>query len=456
MWEVSGIEIKSIPIEQINPASYNPRKDLQPDDPEYQKLKQSLDKFGYVEPLVWNRRTGNLVGGHQRLKVLQEQGITEVECSVVDLDEAREKTLNVALNKISGEWDFEKLADLLEDIQLTGLDVELTGFDPTEIDELTEQFLNPEELKEDNFDVDEAVEEIEEPVTQPGDVWQLGRHRLLCGDATKLEDVQRLMGDQLADMVFTDPPYNVDYTGSTKRKLKIQNDNMDSERFYAFLHDTFANMNAVTRAGGGIYICHADSEGINFRSAMINTGWELKQCLIWVKNAFVLGRQDYQWMHEPILYGWKAGAKHQWFGDRKQTTVIDDLVPLTVHQEGDGTVLSFTDGEKTVMVKVPSFEVIYSGEEENATVWRYEKPVRNADHPTMKPVGIPAKAIQNSSPQEGIVLDLFSGSGSTLIAAEQTGRACYGMELDPVYCDVIIRRWEEWTGKKAVKEGGEA
>ena len=397
------MRIERIPIDRLIPADYNPRKDLQPGDPEYEKLKRSIEEFGFVEPLVWNKRTGRLVGGHQRLKVLKAKGIKEVEVSVVDLPENKEKALNIALNKIEGDWDFPKLKDVLEEIDTGEFDIEITGFDTEEIERLMTQFAedNPEE---DDFDVEKAIEEIEEPITKPGDIWVLGRHRILCGDATSLDDVKRLMQGQMADMVFTDPPYNVDYTGKTKDALKIQNDKMANDQFRQFLYDAFSNALAVTNEGCAIYICHADSEGYNFRGAMVDAGWLLKQCIIWVKNTIVMGRQDYQWQHEPILYGWKPGGKHKWFSDRKQSTV-----------------------------------------------WQFDKPTRSADHPTMKPIGIPARAMKNSCKPKGLVLDLFLGSGSTLLAAEQTGRACYGTELDPVYCDVIVRRWEEFTGQKAAK-----
>lgn len=405
------MKIVRIPIEMINPAPYNPRIDLKPGDEEYEKLKRSIEEFGYVEPLVWNRRTGNLVGGHQRFKILvNEKGYTEVDVSEVDLDETREKALNIALNKISGDWEATKLAELLQELQASDeIDLELTGFSEEEFDELLEQLdieleqdVEYEEVEDDEFDVESELENIEEPVTQCGDIWILGNHRLLCGDSTNLEEVQRLMDGKRAAMVFTDPPYNVDYTGKTKDALKIQNDHMDNETFYKFLHDAFSVMYEVTEEGGPIYICHADSEGLNFRKAMIDSGWLLKQCIIWVKNSIVLGRQDYHWQHEPILYGWKPGAAHKWAGDRKQSTV-----------------------------------------------WEFDKPQRNAEHPTMKPIPIPAKAIQNSSYKGEIVFDPFGGSGSTLIAAEKTGRVCYTVELDPKYCDVIVKRYEELTGNKA-------
>jgi DNA modification methylase len=453
--EVLKLEIQKVSVDKINPAQYNPRKDLQPGDPEYEKLKRSIHEFGYVEPLIWNQRTGNLVGGHQRYKILLERDIQEVECSVVDLDENREKALNIALNKISGDWDLPRLKDLLEEIDTSDLDVELTGFDVDEIDDLMASVLESKEVQEDNFDVDAAIEEVDESITQPGDIWILGKHRLICGDATIFSDAEKLMEGQLADMVFTDPPYNVNYEGGTKKKLKIKNDNMKSEDFYHFLYDAFANYYAVTKAGGPIYVCHADSEGISFRSALLETGWDLKQCLIWVKHQLILGRQDYQWKHEPILYGWKPGAAHSWHGDRKQSTSIEDVAPLTIQKDKGKTYLTFTTNEKTVMLEVPKFKIIHASSEDNSTVWRFDKPTRNGDHPTMKPISLCAKAVRNSSPVNGLVLDFFGGSGSTLMACEQLGRRCYTMELDPIYCDVIVRRWEEFTGKKAVRQHGQ-
>lgn len=388
-------------LEELNPAHYNPRKDLKPGDPEYEKLKKSIIEFDYIDPIVWNERTGRVVGGHQRLKILRELGHEQIEVSVVDLPEEKEKALNLALNKTGGDWDLPKLKDLLVELDVDLSDIEITGFDENELEELISQFRDPIDVAEDDFDVEEEVSKIDEPITKPGDIWQLGRHRLMCGDATVRSDVDKLMAGKLAHMVFTDPPYNVDYSGKTKDALKIKNDKMGDDEFYKFLFDAFANMFAFTAQGRAVYICHADSEGLNFRRALIESGWLLKQCIIWAKNSIVMGRQDYHWQHEPILYGWKPGASHQWFGGRKE-----------------------------------------------ATVWNFNKPLRNAEHPTIKPVGIPARAIQNSSKENEIILDLFGGSGSTLIAAEQIERIAYLMELDPVYCDVIVKRWEQSTGQK--------
>lgn len=440
------IETKS--IDDLIPAPYNPRKDLKPGDPEYEKLKKSITEFDYIDPVIWNERTGRVVGGHQRLKILREMGHKDIAVSVVDLPEDKEKALNLALNKTGGDWDLPSLKDLLEELDTGDFDIEITGFDIGEIKELATQFDVDGDIVE-----DEPPEPPEVPITKPGDLWLLGRHRLLCGDATIFSDTERLTGGKMADMVFTDPPYNVDYEGKTKDSLKIKNDKMKDDKFYQFLHDCFVNMFAVTIPGGGIYICHADSEGINFRTAMVNAGWLCKQCIIWAKNSIVMGRQDYHWKHEPILYGWKPGAAHKWCADRKQSTLIDDYAGVVVHEDNGETFITFTEGLKQLTIKVPSYEVVRVGDDADTTVWRIEKPLRNGEHPTMKPVSIPARAIKNSCKGDGIVLDLFGGSGSTLIAAEQTGRVCYTMELDPKYCDVIVYRWENLTGQKAVLGG---
>lgn len=448
---VMNLRVENKKITDLKPAPYNPRLDLQPGDPDYEKLKRSIQEFGLVEPIVFNERTGYVVGGHQRLKVLQDLGWSEVPVSVVDLDPEKEKALNVALNKIEGDWDNFKLKELLEELDTGAFDITITGFDEEEIEDLMTQFYVEEEteVKEDNFDPDKAAEEVQEPVTKPGDVWLLGRHRLMCGDSTNIDDVLRLMGGKQADMIFTDPPYNVDYEGSNGKKIK--NDNMEDSAFYQFLYDAFVAMYTVLKEGGPIYVCHADSEGLNFRKAFKDAGFLMKQCLIWVKNSLVLGRQDYHWKHEPILYGWKPGAAHAWYGGRKQDTVVEEDVDLVIQKEGDHFVLSFSNGIKSVMVKVPSYEIVFSGDDSDSTTWRIEKPKKNADHPTMKPIALCARAIQNSSKPGELVLDPFGGSGSTLIACEQTGRTCFTMEFDPIYCDVILRRFEEFTGQKPVK-----
>lgn len=395
------MNIQKISIEKLKPAEYNPRKDLKPEDEEYQKIKKSLVEFGYVAPVIVNADM-TVIGGHQRLKVLKELGYTEIECNIVDLDKDKEKALNIALNKITGEWDNAKLEELLAELKETDIDMDMTGFSFDEVDNMLKDITGS---KEDDFDVDQALNEIEEPTSKPGDVWILGRHRLMCGNSTQKEEVMRLMNKQEADMLLTDPPYNVDYVGKTSEALKIENDNMNETEFYNFLIDAFRNMFESVKYGGSIYVFHADTEGLNFRNVFKAVGFKLAQCLVWVKNTFVMGRQDYQWRHEPILYGWKEGAGHYFVDNRKQSTVLE-----------------------------------------------FDKPSRNAEHPTMKPIDLLVYLIKNSSKENDIILDLFGGSGSTLIAAEQIQRTCYTMELDPKYCDVIIRRWENLTGQKAILE----
>lgn len=395
------MNIQKINIEKLKAAEYNPRKDLKPEDEEYQKIKKSILEFGYVAPIIVNSDM-TVIGGHQRLKVLKELGYTEIECNIVDLDKTKEKALNIALNKISGEWDNAKLEELLAELKNEDIDMDITGFSFDEVDNILKDITGS---KEDDFDIDQALSEIDEPVTKPGDIWILGKNRLMCGDSTVKENVDKLMNDKLADFILTDPPYNVDYEGKTVDALKIENDNMSETEFYNFLLDAFRNMFEKIKYGGSIYVFHADTEGLNFRNAFKSVGFKLAQCLVWVKNTFVMGRQDYQWRHEPILYGWKEGAGHYFIDDRKQSTVLE-----------------------------------------------FDKPTRNAEHPTMKPIDLLVYLIKNSSKENDLILDLFGGSGSTLIAAEQVKRCCYTMELDPKYCDVIVKRWELLTGEKAILE----
>jgi DNA modification methylase len=378
---------------ELLPADYNPRKDLRPGDPEYDKLKRSIEQFGYVEPVIWNKVTGCVVGGHQRLKVLIDMGITEVECVVVEMDVEKEKALNIALNKISGEWDKEKLALLIADLQGADFDVSLTGFDPAELDDLFKDSIK-DGIHDDDFDVEAELKEP--PITKLGDLWTLGRHRLICGDSTKKDTFDLLMAGVKANLVITDPPYNVNYEGSAG---KIKNDNMGNDAFYNFLLDAFTNTEAVMASDASIYVFHADTEGLNFRRAFVDAGFYLSGCCIWKKQSLVLGRSPYQWQHEPVLYGWKKTGKHQWYTGRKETTI-----------------------------------------------WEFDKPKKNGDHPTMKPVPLLAYPIMNSSMSNTLVLDPFGGSGSTLIACEQSDRSCFTIELDEKFCDVIVKRYIEQVG----------
>lgn len=378
-------------ITDLIPADYNPRKDLKPGDPDYEKLKRSMHEFGYVDPIIWNQQTGHVVGGHQRLKILQDEDIKEAECVVVNLNEDKEKALNVALNKISGDWDKDKLALLMTDLQASDLDVSLTGFDENEISDLLGTADN---THDDDFDVDS---ELNKPTfSKPGDLWYLGKHTLLCGDATKTESYQKLLGDHKVNLVLTDPPYNVDYSSKAG---KIKNDHQTDDKFYQFLLAAFQNTNQAMANDASIYVFHADTEGLNFRRAFQDAGFYLSGCCIWKKQSLVLGRSPYQWQHEPVLYGWKKDGKHEWYTGRKESTI-----------------------------------------------WEFDRPKQSKEHPTMKPIPLLAYPIMNSTMSNCTVLDPFGGSGSTLIACEQTNRICYMMELDPKYCDVIVQRYIEQVG----------
>lgn len=390
---MSAMEWRTIPVGELKPAAYNPRKKLKAGDKEYEKIKNSIQEFGYVEPIICNYDM-TVIGGHQRLTVLKDLGYTEVQCVVVRIeDENKVKALNVALNKITGAWDEQLLADLLVDLKTQDFNTDFTGFEAPEIEQLFSKVHN-KEIKEDDFDVDE---ELKKPtMSKQGDVWLLGRHRFICGDSTKPETYDTLMDGQLANMVLTDPPYNVNVEETAG---KIKNDNMADEDFYKFLFAAFVCMEQNMAQDASIYVFHADTQGLNFRKAFHDAGFYLSGCCIWKKNALVLGRSPYQWRHEPCLFGWKLGGKHQWYSDRKQTTV-----------------------------------------------WEYDRPKASKDHPTMKPVALMAYPIQNSCMSNCIVLDPFLGSGSTLIACEETNRICYGIELDEKFADVIVKRYIEAKG----------
>lgn len=399
--------IQNLPISKLTPATYNPRKELKPGDAEFEKLTRSLSEFGYVEPVIWNKTTGNVVGGHQRLTALKHLGHTEVDCVVVELDEVREKALNVALNKISGDWDEAKLALVIADLDVADFDAELTGFDEAEIASLIGS-LDETEIQDDKFDLTAALEAA--AFAKRGDIWTLGRHRLVCGDATDATDVANLMDGKLANLVLTDPPYNVAFESNSG--LSIKNDKMADESFAKFLTDAFTLMAEHCEKGASAYIFHADTEGLNFRTAFKAAGFYLSGTCIWVKDSLVLGRSPYQWQHEPVLFGWLKGGKHAWYADRKQTTI-----------------------------------------------WNFAKPKKNSDHPTSKPLDLLGYPISNSTQANAIVLDTFAGSGSTLMACEALGRIAYCMELDEKYASVILRRYAEHTGDaagiKCIRDGKE-
>lgn len=435
-------------LTELRAAEYNPRKTLTPEDSEYQKIKRSIEEFGYVDPIIINE-DGTIIGGHQRTNVLKDLGYEEVDVVVVDLDKQKEKALNIALNKITGEWDELKLKDLLLDLDLGDYDITFTGFEQKDLTELVDSLAVEPETTDDEFDEEEALEQISEPVTRLGDVWILGRHRLMCGDSTSQEDVAMLMNREMADLIVTDPPYNVNYgdkaemldtylPGKGHRNTShIKNDNMDNVSFYQFMLQIYQSAYEAMREGAAIYVFHAESTGHIFRQAFLDAGLKLAQCLIWEKNNFVLGRQDYQWRHEPCLYGWKEGAAHYFINDRTQDTVIleDDI--------------DFEAMKKSELVAY--LEELRRKYKDRTSVIYENKPTRNDIHPTMKPLALMGKFITNSSKSGWNVLDLFGGSGSTLMAAEQLGRNAYLMELDEKFCDVIVKRWEDYTGQSAVR-----
>lgn len=378
------------PIDELIPYANNPRHN---DDAVF-AVANSISQFGFKVPVVVDRENV-IVCGHTRYKAAQKLGLKTVPCIIADdLTPDQINAFRLADNKTAelADWDMSKLEEELEGLA-NDFDMEDFGF--KELETLDE----PSEIADDDFD--DAPPE--DPKAKRGDLYQLGEHRLLCGDATDQNDVERLMGGDKADLYLTDPPYNVAYVGKTKDALTIQNDKMADGDFRQFLVDAFSAADAVMKQGAAFYIWHADSEGFNFRGACNDIGWKVRQCLIWNKNSMILGRQDYQWKHEPCLYGWKDGASHNWYSDRSQTTVID-----------------------------------------------MDKPSRSADHPTMKPVPLFAYQIQCSTKPGDIVYDSFGGSGTTLIACEQLQRKAMIMELDPRYVDVIIKRWETLTGKSAV------
>lgn len=427
------MQIKLVNLNAIKPYEKNPRNNEAAID----KVASSIKEFGFKQPIVVDA-AGIIIAGHTRFKAAQRLRLSEVPVLYADdLTPNQIKAYRLADNKTSefAEWDAELLSAELNDLLISGFDMEPYGF------------VAKPEASEDDFDVDAELPEI--PETKRGDIYALGEHRLMCGDATVISDVDRLMAGKLADMVFTDPPYNVDYEGGTG--LKIKNDSMSDEKFYSFLYDSFVSMYASLKTGGAVYVCHADSEGLNFRRAFKESGLLLKQCIIWVKNTFVMGRQDHHWQHEPILYGWKPGGSHKWYGGRKQSTVIESEDGVFVNKLKDGFQLTFNNGVQKVVIKVPEYETLEAHSDEITTTWNIDKPMKNGEHPTMKPIKLCARAIENSTQAGEIVEDFFGGSGSTLMACEQLGRSCYTMELDERYCDVIIKRYEQYTGKKAVK-----
>lgn len=394
-------DMELVPIEKLVPYVNNARMH---NASQIMKLRSSLREFGFINPVIIDRDY-NIIAGHGRVMAAREEKIDKVPCVFVDyLTEAQKKAYILADNRMAMDagWDEQLLKVEIESLQAENFDVSLTGFDEKELSDL---FDSEKDAKDDNFDVDK---ELQKPtVTRAGDVWLLGAHKLICGDSTKEETYKTLMGEQKANLVVTDPPYNVNYQGSAG---KIKNDNLKNEQFYSFLLAAFTCMEKAMADDASIYVFHADTEGLNFRKAFSDAGFYLSGTCIWKKQSLVLGRSPYQWQHEPCLFGWKKNGRHQWYSDRKQTTI-----------------------------------------------WEFDKPKKNGDHPTMKPIPLIAYPIRNSSMTNCIVLDPFGGSGSTLIACEQTGRICRTIELDEKYCDVIVKRYIEQAKSAAevyvVREG---
>ena len=385
-------EMQLVPISKLVPYVNNARTHSAE---QVTKLRSSLREFGFINPVIIDRNYGIIVG-HGRVMAAKEEGIVEVPCVFVDyLTEAQKKAYILADNRMALDagWDEELLRIEIEALQGADFDVFLTGFGE---DEIADLFASEDRsAKDDDFDLSAALEKA--AFVERGDLWTVGRHRLMCGDATNAEDVAKLMEGKKANLIVTDPPYGVSFKSSDG--LTIQNDSMKNEEFYTFLLSAFQGMAEHLENGGSAYVFHADTEGLNFRKAFIDAGFHLAGVCIWVKNSLVLGRSDYQWQHEPVLFGWKKGGKHSWYSDRRQTTI-----------------------------------------------WNYDKPKRNKNHPTSKPLDLLGYPICNSSQENAIVLDTFGGSGSTLMACEQLNRICCMMELDEKYASVILRRYVEDTG----------
>ncbi len=406
-------------------------------DTQVSQLAASIKEFGFNNPVAIDA-DGMILCGHGRVMAAQKLGLTEVPTVCLShLSDTQKKAYILADNKLAlnAGWDNDMLKVELEDLKTSDFNLDLIGFSNEELDEIMNQD-EEQEVEDDDYNVMVP----EEPKAKLGEIYILGKHRLMCGDSTSIQDVEKLMGggEYQADLLLTDPPYNVDYEGGTDKKLKIKNDNMEDQAFRQFLIDVYKAADHVMKPGAPFYIWHADSEGANFRGAAKDMGWQIRECLIWVKNSLVLGRQDYQWRHEPCLYGWKAGAAHYFTDSRAESTVIEDQVNVDKLSK---------DELKTLCKKLldPGIET---------TVIREKKPSINDVHPTMKLVKLFGRLVKNSSKRNDIVLDLFGGSGTTMVACEQLNRRAYLMELDPAYVDVIIDRYQKLTNVEVMRSDG--
>ena len=433
-------------IEFLAPGSLVPhQRNARTHSPEQiEQVAASMREFGFTVPVIIDD-DGVIMAGHGRVLAATKIGMDRIPCiRLQGLSKEQRRAYVIADNKLAENagWDRELLALELGDLRDLGFDLGLIGFDG---DELAELFLDEDGLEQDGETDDDAIPlPGKEPVSVQGDVWICGEHRVMCGDSTVRSDFEKLMGDGLADMCWTDPPYNVNYKTAAG---SIKNDDMEAGAFLAFLSDAFVSVFSALKEGGAFYVAHADTEGLAFRTAFASGGFKLSGCLVWVKPSLVLGRSDYQWRHEPILYGWKPGAAHRWFGGRKQTTVIDvEDPPFVIMSDGS---IQIDAGSTTLRISGADLHF----EEVVPSILKHEKPARNLEHPTMKPVGLILTYLKNSSRRGDVVLDPFGGYGSTLIAAQKVGRTARLMELDEVYADVIVRRWQDFTGETAMLEG---
>ncbi len=417
------MNIRTVSLSKINPSPYNPRKDLKPDDPDYKLLLKSIDKFGFIEPLIWNEKTGNLVGGHQRLKVLLAKGIKEVQVSVLDLSLEKEKALNIALNKISGDWDQEKLKSLLSElVKLPDFEVELTGFELPEIENMLPEALSGD--AEENFDIEKELNDDRPAITKPGDLIELGlhnQHRLFCEDAVKPANITRLFGQLKAGLCFTDPPYGVNYDRRNRpnpknskkkinpkeaRSMKLQNDNLTSKQYKSWFDKIAIAIDSALQPGTAFYIWNSHKNFGLMHDSLTDKNFKISATITWAKESFCPNFSDYNEQTEFCLYGWKKGARHQWYGPKNESTL-----------------------------------------------WRINRDLTKLyKHPTQKALELAQRAIRNSSRAKDIVFDPFLGSGTTLIAAARLGRRCFGMEIEPKYCDCIVKRYIALAGEDAVSK----
>lgn len=423
------MQIYNKPLEWLTPYANNPRNNDEAVDP----VASSIGEFGFKVPIVATS-DGEIINGHTRWKAAKKLKLKTVPVIIADdLSEEQVKAFRLADNKTAeiADWDIELLLDEIENIE--NVDMTLFGFADSDytLDDFDDEDVDTDVLSE-----EESGSEEEKPSSvEYGDIYQLGRHRLMCGDSTSEDDMDELINGEKIDLYVTDPPYNVAYEGGTEEAMTIKNDNMDDISFRQFLRDAFSVADQHLKPGGAFYIWHSDTEGLNFRAAVKETGWLHKQNLVWVKNSFVLGRQDYQWKHESCIYGWKDGASHYFVDNRTLTTVIE---------EDEDNLKEMTKGELISYIKTMQ-------ENSPTTIFYEDKPVINDIHPTMKPLKLIARCVLNSSKKGERVLDSFNGGGSTLMVCEKTERIYYGMELDPIYVERTIKRWEEETGLKAEK-----